>query len=176
MSCPDELTLDLWSAQALPPDEASAVAAHVASCANCRAQQARSQSDRASLHAALELDQDERAYLATLDLAAAWRTRTATDARWGWLALIGVLGAFVAWTIAGRPFGELLGMANQVGLSTVLFSSAFGALLSLIQSLIEVSTSPALSLAQPLLAVLALLVLFWPRITSAPHYVRGVRS
>jgi hypothetical protein len=40
MPCPDELTLELWSADALPPAEASAVAVHVASCARCTAQQA----------------------------------------------------------------------------------------------------------------------------------------
>jgi hypothetical protein len=178
MSCPDELTLDLWLARALPTEEAASVAAHVATCASCTAQQARWHADAANLRAALELDQDERAYLASLDLSSTWRAQsaTATDARWGWLALLGIVTGFIAWTVAAQPFGDLLGTANLVGLSTVLLTATVSLLLSVAQSLIDVSINPALGLAQPLLAVLALLVLFWPRIASAPRYFQGVRS
>jgi anti-sigma factor RsiW len=35
MACPDELTLDLWRAGALPPGEAAVVAAHARTCAAC---------------------------------------------------------------------------------------------------------------------------------------------
>jgi hypothetical protein len=178
MSCPDELTLDLWLAHALSNEEASEVAAHVASCPSCAAQRARWQADSASLQAALELDQDERAYLAGLDLAATWRRRsTATsDARWGRLALLGIVSGFVAWTIAAQPFSDLLGIVNLVGLGTLLLTNALELLLGAGQSLIDISKNPALGLAQPLLAVLALTVLFWPRIASAPRYLQGVRS
>jgi anti-sigma factor RsiW len=178
MSCPDDLTLDLWLAHALPSAEASAVAAHVAACPSCTVQQARWQADNLSLRSALELDHDERAYLANLDLATTWRAQAApsTDARWGWLALLGIITAFIAWTIAAQPFGELLGTANLFGLGTVLLTNAVTLLLGVATSLIDVSTNPALGLAQPLLAVLALTVLFWPRIASAPRYLQGVRS
>jgi len=178
MSCPDELTLDLWLAHALPAEEASAVAEHVAACPSCTAQQARSQVDNLTLRSALELDHDERAFLAGLDLASTWRAQAipSADVRWGWLALLGSVTAFIAWTIAAQPFGELLGTANLVGLGTVVLTNAVALLLGLAHSLIDVSINPALGLAQPLLAVLALTVLFWPRITSAPRYLQGVRS
>jgi hypothetical protein len=178
MSCPDELTLDLWLANALPPDEAATVSAHVAACATCTAQQERWHAISASLQAALDLDQDERAYLAGLDLAATWRTRPAgtTDAPWGWLALVGVVAAFIAWAVAAQSFGLALAAASEVGLDTVLLTTALGLLLGVGQAVIELSTNPALGLAQPLLALLALALLFWPRITSAPHYLQGVHS
>jgi anti-sigma factor RsiW len=178
MSCPDELTLDLWLARALPSEEASVVAAHVAECPSCAAQQARWHSDSDSLRSALELDYDERAYLASLDLATTWRAQAApaTDARWGWLALLGIVTGFVAWTIAAQPLGELLGTASLVGLGSVLLTNAITLLLGVAFSLIDISINPALGLAQPLLAALALTLLFWPRIASAPRYLQGVRS
>src|SRR5215471_6545133 len=129
---------------------------------------------------ALELDQDERAYLASLDLPSTWRDRaaTATDWRRGWLALFSVIAAFVAWSVAAQPLGDLLGSAYQVGLSTLLLTTALGLLFGAGQSLIELSTSPALGLSQPLLVLLALALLFWPRIwtKSAPHPMEGVPS
>jgi hypothetical protein len=127
---------------------------------------------------ALALDQDERAYLSNLDLAGAWRARSTqtTDARWGWLALFSVVAGFVAWAVAVQPIELLLAVANQVGVGTVLLTTALGLLLGVGRSLIEVSTSPALGLSQPLLALLALALLFWPRLKSAPHYLQGVRS
>jgi anti-sigma factor RsiW len=178
MSCPDELTLDLWLAHALPSEEASAVAAHVAACPSCTAQQARWHADNLSLRSALELDHAESDYLASLDLARTWRAQAAasTEAHWGWLALLGIVTAFVAWTFAAQPFGELLGTADLVGLGTILSTNAVTLLLGVAASLIDLSSNPALGLAQPLLAVLALTVLFWPRIKSAPRYLQGVRS
>jgi hypothetical protein len=130
------------------------------------------------LRAALELDQDERAYLAGLNLAATWRAEStsATSAQWGRLVLIGVVTAFVAWSVAAQPFGGLLATANQVGLAIILLTTALGFVLDVAHSLLDLSTNPALGLTQPLLAVLALAVLAWPRITSAPNYFQGVHS
>jgi hypothetical protein len=178
MSCPDELTLNLWSGNALPAEEAASVSAHVASCATCGRQVEQWHATSSSLHAALDLDLDERAYLASLDLAATWRARPTreTDVRWGWLAFFGVVAAFIVWSVAAQPLGGLLATANQVGVGTVVLTNAIRLLLGAGQSLIEISTSPALGLSQPLLALLALVLLFWPRITSAPHYLQGVRS
>jgi hypothetical protein len=178
MSCPDELTLDLWLADALPSGEASAVAEHVASCETCAAQQQHWHTASNSLQSALALDQDERAYLASLDLAATWRTRAAetSGALWGWLALLGVIATFLAWSVAAQPSGVLLGTANQVGVGTVLITNALGLLLGASQAIITISVNPALGLSEPVLAALALGVLFWPRIKSAPHFLQGVRS
>lgn len=136
--------------------------------------------DELTLRAALDLDEDERAYLARLDLAARWRalaqTETATDSRWGWLALLGVAAAFIGWTFAAEPLGDLLAVANQIGLSTVLLTTAVRLVLDAGVSLFDISTNPALGLSEPLLAVLALALLFWPRIKSVPHTPQGVPS
>jgi len=132
----------------------------------------------ANLAAALDLDQEERDFLASLDLAATWRASAAnaTDARWGWLALLGVVAAFLAWSVAAQPIGNVLGLANLVGLGTLALTTGLGWVLAASQALIGVSTNPALGFSQPLLALLALALLFWPRIKSAPHYLQGVRS
>jgi anti-sigma factor RsiW len=178
MPCPDELTLDLWSADALEPIEAAAVATHVAACAKCTEQQRQWQASDARLRTALDLDQDERAYLASLDLANIWRTRSvrATDWHLGWLALFGVVAAFVAWTLAAPLVDEVLLAASLVGLGNVLLTTVVGLLLSAGQAVIELSTNAALGLSQPLLALLALALLFWSRVRPAAHPLEGVRS
>jgi hypothetical protein len=178
MSCPDELTLDLWSAGALAQPEAETIRAHVGSCANCTMQLERWLAAATSMRAALDLDQSERAYLATLDLGGTWRNQAApaTDSPWGWIALIGVVAAFIAWTVSAQPFGDVFATANQVGLGTFLLTNAVELLLGAVRALIDVSTNPVLALSQPLLAVLALALLFWPRMKSAPQYLEGVRS
>lgn len=134
--------------------------------------------DELTLRAALDLDPEERAYLASLDLAAAWRTRpnNAPDSAWGWLALIGLVAAFIGWTVAAQPFGDVLAIANYFGLSTVVLTASARLLLDAAMEVFQISTSPALALSQPLLAVLALALLFWPRIKSAPHPLQGVPS
>ena len=172
MPCPDELTLDLWLADALPPDEAATVSAHVGTCAACVAWREAWTGQADGLRAALALDWDEHAYLAGLDLAATWRGRTAnaTDARWGWLALFAVITAFITWTVAAQPFGDVLSTANEVGLSTVLLTSTIGLVIGVSQSVIDISTNPALGFSQPLLGLLALALLLWPK------YMQGVRS
>ena len=135
---------------------------------------------RSILRSALDLDQDERAYLASLNLPAVWRkqAQAAPDARWGWLALLVVVAAFAAWTLAGGFFGQVLDTANQVGLSTFVITSAIGLLFETGQAVLEAAMQPALSLSQPLLAVLALVLLFWPRIwmKSAPQTFQGAHS
>src|SRR5216684_2646817 len=61
MACPDELTLDLWLADALPSDEAATVAAHVRTCATCAAAESAAHALDGELHAALALNTDELA-------------------------------------------------------------------------------------------------------------------
>ncbi len=132
------------------------------------------------LRAALDLDQDERAYLAGLDLAGTWRRRplptTAMDARGGWLALIAVVTAFITWSLAGPSVADVLAVANVVGLTTFVVTNLIEILVGLIQTFVEFAATPSLGLSQPLLALLALVLLFWPRITSATHFLQGARS
>ena len=164
MACPDELTLDLWLAGALPSDEAASVAAHVHTCATCAAAEQATHTLDGELHAALALDAEELAYLSGLELAATWRTSPASAAlSWGWIALAGVVAGFAAWLVAAPTFGSALAVAAQVGLETVLLNAALGLVFSIGQALLELIRNPALGLSQPFLALLAFALLFWPR-------------
>jgi anti-sigma factor RsiW len=164
MACPDELTLDLWLADALPADEAATVATHVQTCATCTAAVQAAQALGAELHSALALDAEELAYLSGVELASSWRTSPAVAAlSWGWVALAGVLAGFVAWLVAAPVFGSAVAAAAQVGVGTVLLNAAFGVAFSLGQALFDVIRNPALGFSQPLLALLALALLAWPR-------------
>jgi hypothetical protein len=169
MACPDELTLDLWLADALPTAEAAAVAAHVRSCASCEAARLAAHELDRELHAALALDADELAHLSRLELAATWRTsRSTAGMPIGWIALAGVVCGFVAWSAAAPMFSSAIALAAQVGLVSVLLNAALGLVLGLGQALLEVIQHPALGLSQPLLALLALALLLWPR-QLIPH-------
>ena len=164
MACPDELTLDLWQADALPSDEAAAIAKHVQICATCSAAAGASRALQGELHAALALDADELAYLNDLKLASAWRTSPAAAAlSWGWFALAVVVAGFAAWVVAAPMFGSALAAAVQVGVRTVLLHAAIELALSVGQALLDLIRNPALGLSQPLLALLALALLVWPR-------------
>jgi hypothetical protein len=164
MACPDELTLDLWRADALPANEAALVASHVHACATCVAAEPAAHTLDAELHAALALDAEELAYLSDLELASSWRTGSAWAApSWGWIALSGVVAGFAAWWVAAPMFGSVVAAAVQVGLGTVLLHAALELVFSLGQALLDVIQNPALGLSQPLLALLALALLVWPR-------------
>jgi hypothetical protein len=163
MACPDELTLDLWLADALPSDEAAAVAAHVHMCAACVAAEQAAHEGDAELHAALALDAEELAYVSGLDLASSWRTSPAAAAAWCWIALAVVIAGFAVWLVAARLFGSALGVAFQVGLGTLPLYAALGLVFSFGQALLELIRNPALGLTQPLLALLAIVLLVWPR-------------
>ena len=163
MACPDELTLDLWRAAALPSEEAATIAAHVATCAVCAAADQAAHLLDTELHAALALDADEVAFLSGLELASGWRTSPAAGApSWGWLALLGVVAGFVAWWVAAPVFGAALAAAAQLGVGTVLLYAALGVVFGLGQALLELIRNPALGWSQPLLALLALALLVWP--------------
>jgi hypothetical protein len=164
MACPDELTLDLWLADALPSDEAAAVGAHVLACPTCAAAERAAHGLNADLHAALALDAGELGYLSSLELASTWRTSPAAAAlSWGWIALAGVVAGFAAWLVAAPMFGSAIAVAAQVGVGTVLLNAGLGLVLSLGKALLDLIRNPALGLSQPLLALLALALLFWPR-------------
>jgi hypothetical protein len=164
MACPDELSLDLWLADALPSDEAATIAAHVPTCPTCLAATRATDGFGAELHTALALDAEELKYLSGLQLASTWRTAPATTAlSWGWIAPIGVVAGFAAWFIAAPVIGPAVAVAVQVGAFTVLLNAALGLVFGFGQALLDVIRSPALGLSQPLLALLALALLFWPR-------------
>lgn len=163
MACPDELTLDLWLAEVLPPDEAAAIAAHVSGCAACSVARQALNGLSAELHAALALDADEQAYITGLGLAANWRKRAQPTVAWGWIVLAGAVSAFAAWLVAAPALGGLVASAIQIGAGTVVLNVALGLLFSLGEALFEASRNPAVGLSQPLLALLALALLAWPR-------------
>jgi hypothetical protein len=164
MACPDELTLELWLAGALPPDEAAPIAEHVRGCAACTATVEATRALEAGLRAALVLDAGEQTYLAGLELAAGWRGRQAVaEPPWGWIALAGAVGGYVAWSAAEGTVGPAAATALQVGLGTLPLPLALETLFALGQGLLELSRHPALGLSQPLLALLALALLLWPR-------------
>jgi anti-sigma factor RsiW len=163
MACPDELTLDLWLADALPSDEAAAVAAHVRTCATCAAAAQTVHALGTELQAALALDAEELAYLSGLALASPWRTGPAAAAlSWGWIALAGVVGGYAAWLVAAPVFGSLGAAAAHVGLGTVPLHLVLGLVFGLGQALLDLTRHPALGLSQPSLALLALALLVWP--------------
>ena len=164
MTCPDELTLDLWLAGALPSEEAASVATHTATCATCTAAVHDLERSATELHAALALNADELSYISGLALASAWRTSPVTvDLAWGWIVLAGVVAAFVAWMMAAPLLGSGLAIAVQVTLGTVLLNAIVGVVLGVGQALLDLIRNPALGLSQPLLALLALALLVWPR-------------
>jgi hypothetical protein len=164
MSCPDELTLDLWLAEALPAGEAATVAAHVRTCAACAAAAQAARSGQAGLRAALALDAGEVAYLSGLELSARWRTSPASAAPWwGWIALACVVGGYAAWWAVAPVLSPVVPVAAQVALGAAPLYLALDSLFALGQTLLEVTRHPALGLTQPLLALLALALLVWPR-------------
>jgi hypothetical protein len=65
-------------------------------------------------------------------------------------------------------FSSAAAIAAQVGLVSVLLNAALGLVFGLGQALLEVIRHPALGLSQPLLALLALALLVWPR-QLIPH-------
>ena len=52
---------------------------------------------------------------------------------------------------------------TQVGLGTVLVSAALSLVFNIGRALFDLTRNPAISLCQPLLALLALALLVWPR-------------
>jgi hypothetical protein len=169
MACPDELILELWLADALSLDEAASVATHVDTCATCAAVKQAAHALDADLHAALALDAQELAYLSGLELASTWRIIPSTASlSWGWIAMAGLVAGFAAWWVAVPMFGSVLATAAQVSLGMLPLHAAVGLVFGFGQALLDLSQNPALGLSQPVLALLALALLVWPR-QFIPH-------
>lgn len=120
MRCPDEMERELWLAEALPDHERESIRRHVDGCTMCRDLLAARRHEEAALSEALALDADELRFLADLDLAGRWRPTRATQAWWGWLALLVTIGALGAWSVVwplARPALELAGRAGVEGLA-----------------------------------------------------------
>jgi hypothetical protein len=162
MSCPSDLTLELWQAEALPPTDAYWLAPHLLACADCAARLDLLGRETAALVQGLMLNGGELTFLAELDLARHWRpARSPTVTIWlGWLALVGTLATALLWTLAEPALTPGLELANRVGLVMVLLQSGLRLAGAAGASLLTLATSPLLTYAQPALVLTALLLLF----------------
>src|SRR5438477_1414595 len=143
MACPDDLTLDLWLADALSSEEAAVVARHVATCAACAVSTQAARTLANDLHVALGLDTNELAYVADLQLARTWRTASAASPPWwGWIAVVGVVAGFIAWLAVGPTFSWVFGLAMQVGVGSVLINAALGLAFTVGQAFLELIRNP----------------------------------
>ncbi|HEY7066882.1 MAG TPA: zf-HC2 domain-containing protein [Chloroflexota bacterium] len=116
MPCPDDALLDRWLDQALAAPERDAVGAHLAACAPCAARRDARLAEERGWRAALALDAAELAQLARADPAAVWRSAAAPAQWWPALAVLGLVGAAVAWLVALPDLELMVGLANRVGL------------------------------------------------------------
>lgn len=165
MSCPDDLTLELWLAAALPADETDRVADHLADCPTCAAIVRATRRTDEALGAALALDADELAYLDSLDLVRPWRTTARPVAWWYWLVFLGALASFAAWSVAGPLARPALDLVTRTSLGVVLARGLLEGLARFGEALLVAAASPLLGYSLPLLALLGLALLAWPRPT-----------
>jgi len=163
MACPDELTLDLWQAGALRPDDAATVGAHASTCQACTATLERWQALDVELHGALSLDHDEQAYLDGLKLPAAWRPEHAPAGAAVWLTLLAIPAVCLAWFVAAPFAAQAWAAAAQVGVGTILVRSLLGVLLGVGEAVLALSRGPLVGSSQLALALLAVALLAWPR-------------
>ena len=162
MSCPDRLTLDLWLADVLPAAEAAGPADHLADCPTCEASiQASRGMDRA-LGAALALDAAELDCLEGLNLARRWRAAPPA-VWWYWLVFLGALASFAIWSVAGPVTRPVLELVTRTGLGVVLARALIESLVRLGEAVFMLAVSPMLGYSLPLLALLGLILLAWPR-------------
>ena len=163
MPCPNDLTRDLWLVGALPPEDTTRLADHVAGCPTCEADALAARHLDRALSAALALDSAELAYLDSLDLARRWRTAAQPALWWSWLALLTTLATLMVWSLAGPVARPVLDLLIRTGLGVVLGRALVVALWRLDQALLTLAASPLLAYSLPLLALLGLALLAWPR-------------
>ena len=162
MRCPDDLDRELWLAGALPRDEMTRLAEHVADCPSCESEvRAARRVDRA-LGAALTLDAAELAYLDTLDLARRWHTVAQPSLWWYWLAFLTTLATCLAWTLAGPVVAGAREVLLRTGLGIILGRGLIVTLSHLSQALLDLADGPLPVYSLPLLALLGLALLAWP--------------
>ena len=162
MPCPDRLRLDLWLADALPAAEAAGLADHLADCPTCQASILASRGIDRVLGAALALDAAELAYLESLNLARRWRA-VPPAVWWYWLIFLGALASFTIWSVAGPVARSVLELVTRTGLGVVLARGLIESLVRLGEAVFMLAVSPMLGYSLPLLALLGLILLAWPR-------------
>lgn len=163
MPCPDELALALWLAEALPAAEAAGLLEHLAHCPTCEASVLAIRSADQALSAALALDANELAYLECLNLVGPWRAAARPTAWWYWLVFLGSLASFAIWSMAGPLARPALDLVTRTSLGVVLARGLLETLARLVEAVRVLAASPLLGYSLPLLAVLGLILLAWPR-------------
>lgn len=163
MPCPDALDRELWLAGALPPDQMDRLADHVAGCPTCEAAVRDARRIDRALGAALALDAAELAYLDSLNLARRWRTAAQPALWWHWLAFLTTLVTIAIWSLAGPVVLITRDIVLRTGLGVILGRALFVTLWQLNQALLALATSSLLAYSLPLLALLGLALLAWPR-------------
>jgi hypothetical protein len=123
----------------------------------------------ADLRSALALNADERALLGSLALATSWqRAATPWGKRMGWLSLTLVLAAAAAWVLVGPLVATLLEPIARLGVGAMLLRFALTVAWAAGESVLTLAANPALSLSLPILAVIGLALLAWPRWAPKP--------
>jgi hypothetical protein len=123
----------------------------------------------ADLRSALALDADELALMGSLALSTAWqRAATPWGKRVGWLSLTLVLAAAAAWVLVGPLVATLLEPIARLGVGAMLLRFALTVAWAATDSVLTLAANPALSLSLPILAVIGLALLAWPRWAPKP--------
>jgi hypothetical protein len=123
----------------------------------------------ADLRSALALDPDETALMASLALSTSWqRAATPWGKRVGWLGLTLVLAAAAAWVLVGPLVATLLEPIARLGIGAMLLRFALTVAWAAGESVLALAANPNLSLLLPILAVIGLALLAWPRWAPKP--------
>ena len=88
--------------------------------------------------------------------------------RVGWLSLTLVLAATAAWVLVGPLVATLLAPIARLGVGAMLLRFALTVAWAAGESVLTLAANPALSLSLPILAVIGLALLAWPRWAPKP--------
>lgn len=163
MPCPDDVTLELWLAEALPAGEQAEIARHLEGCADCHERALASRHEAGALTAALALGEDELAFLAGADLAGRWRPAGQPAPWWGWCALLVTLGSVASWALAWPLVARALEQAGRAGLGSVVLQALLGALWALGTGSFTIGAGPLTGSMLALLGLIGLALLAGPR-------------
>src|SRR3954447_1069688 len=164
MTCPDDERLDHWLDDALPPPEATVLAAHVAECPPCATRHLARLAEERLWQAALALDSADLTYLARANLAAAWQRGLLPAAEpaaawWPALVLLAAVAAYGAWATAMPLLGEGTGWLSRLGVLGIGVAWLLGRLWEGATALAEALDNPLL--ADPTIALAAASFALW---------------